>query len=109
MNKPRGGRTSRDKSSHDTEHITSPNGNVFADIGFDESEAANLKIRAELMISLEKLVEKRKLKQKDAAVLFGISRPAVSDLVNGKVAKFSIDKLVTMLERSGKSVKIQVA
>ena len=61
------------------------------------------------MISLEKLVETRKLKQKDAAVLFGISRPAASDLVNGTVSKFRIDKLVTMLERSGKSVKIQVA
>ena len=91
------------------EHVTSPDGNVFADIGFGEDVAANLKLRAELMISLEKIMTEKRMKQLEASVLFGISRPAVSDLVNGKVAKFSLDKLVTMLERSGKTVRMEVA
>lgn len=91
------------------EHVTSPDGNVFADIGFDEDVAANLKLRAELMISLEKIMREKRMKQLEASVLFGVSRPAVSDLVNGKVAKFSLDKLVTMLERSGKTVRMEVA
>ncbi len=97
------------KQADGVEHITKSDGNVFADIGFDEAEAANLKIRAELIIALEKHVTRKKLKQREAAELFGISRPAVSDLVTGKVSKFSIDKLVTMLERAGKTVKVKVA
>ena len=104
MGKPKEG-----KYADGVEHVTKSDGNVFADMGFDEAEAANLKIRAELIIALEKHVTKKKLKQREAAELFGISRPAVSDLVTGKVSKFSIDKLVTMLQRAGKTVKVKVA
>lgn len=52
---------------------------------------------------------KKRMKQREAAELFGISRPAVSDLVNGKVSKFSIDKLVIMLAGARKFVKVKVA
>ena len=103
------GKRQEGRDADGVEHITKSDGNVFADIGFDEAEAANLKIRAELIIALEKHVTRKKLKQREAAELFGISRPAVSDLVTGKVSKFSIDKLVTMLERAGKTVKVKVA
>jgi len=99
----------KESDADGVEHVTKSDGNVFADIGFDKAEAANLKIRAELIIALEKHVTRKKLKQREAAELFGISRPAVSDLVTGKVSKFSIDKLVTMLERAGKTVKVKVA
>lgn len=103
------GKQKEAKNADGVEHITKSGGNVFADIGFGKAEAANLKIRAELIIALEKHVAKKKLKQREAAELFGISRPAVSDLVTGKVSKFSIDKLVTMLARAGKTVKVKVA
>ena len=53
------------------------------------------------MLAAKKHIEKKKLKQREAAELFSISRPAISDLVNGKIEKFSIDKLVTMLGRAG--------
>jgi predicted XRE-type DNA-binding protein len=61
------------------------------------------------MIAAENLNTKKGMKQREAAELFGISRPAVSDRVNGKVSKFSIEKLVIMLARAGKSVKVKVA
>ena len=35
------------------ERITKSDGNVFADIGFDEPEAANLKMKVGLIIALE--------------------------------------------------------
>ncbi len=88
--------------------VTKANSNVFEDIGFDEVEAAHLKIKVELAIALEKCITKKKLKQRETSELLGISRPAVSDLVNGKVNKFSIDKLITMLGRAGKTVKVRV-
>ncbi len=92
-----------------TKDITPADGNVFADIGFDPDEAANLKIRANLMIALRDIIEKKKLRQHQAAELFGVNRPEVSNLVNGQIQKFSIDKLIMMLERSGKTVEVKVA
>ena len=37
-----------------------------------------------------------------------VSRPRVSDVVNQKTAKFTIDTLVEMLSRVGKSVRLAV-
>jgi len=37
-----------------------------------------------------------------------VSRPRVSDVVNRKAAKFTIDALVDMLSRVGKSVHLAV-
>ena len=38
-----------------------------------------------------------------------VSRPRVSDWVNKKTGKFTIDTLVDMLSRVGKSVRIAVS
>ena len=79
------------------EHTTK--GSVLDDLGFSESEAKNLKIRAALMRSLERYISERQLKQKDVAKIFGINQPRVSDLLRGKINKYSIDQLVKMHER----------
>jgi len=84
-------------------------GNVFADLGFDEQEAANLKLRSQLMIKVEKDLMKKKLTQQAAAELLGISQPRVSDLKRGKVDKFTIDALVNFLTRLGHDVSVRVA
>jgi len=84
-------------------------GNVFADIGFDEQEAANLKLRSQLMIEVEKDLMKKKLTQQAAADMLGISQPRVSDLKRGKVDKFTIDMLVNFLTKLGHNVSVRVA
>jgi predicted XRE-type DNA-binding protein len=84
-------------------------GNVFADLGFDEQEAANLKLRSQLMIEVEKDLMEKKLTQQAAAELLGISQPRVSDLKRGKVDKFTIDALVNFLTRLGHDVSVRVA
>ena len=60
-------------------------GNVFRDLGFSKEEAENLKIRTNLMIRLSKVIETRRLTQAQAASLFGVTQPRVSDLVRGKI------------------------
>ena len=60
------------------------------------SEAANLKIRSRLMIALSDYVERQNITQAEAARRFGVPRSRVSELVNGKISKFSIDRLVNM-------------
>src|SRR5213080_1307012 len=83
-------------------------GSVFRDLGFGPEEAASLKIRADLMIEIERLLKRRRLRQAAAAKLLGVTQPRVSDLVRGKIELFSIDTLVDMLTRAGAGVSVRV-
>lgn len=89
--------------------LTKSTGNVFADLGFDRDEAEHLRIRSDLMIAVSKVLDDRKLTQADAAELFGVTQPRVSDLVRGKIDLFSIDTLVDMLARAGIRVELHTS
>ncbi len=80
--------------------------NIFEDLGFDKLEAANMKVRSELLIEIREHIRKKGIKQKDAAILLGINQPDVSALMNGLIFKFSIDALVNMLAKIGRELKI---
>jgi predicted XRE-type DNA-binding protein len=77
---------------------------VFRDLGFSEDEAENLKVRADLMIELTKLIEARALTQIEAAKLLGVTQPRISDLVRGKIDCFSVDTLIEVLGHAGACV-----
>jgi len=83
-------------------------GNVFRDLGFGEDEAENLRIRADLMIELTKLIEAQGLTQAAAAELLGVTQPRVSDLMRGKIDRFSVDSLIEMLGHAGACVSVVV-
>jgi predicted XRE-type DNA-binding protein len=83
--------------------------NVFRDLGFSPEEAEHLRIRADLMIQIQKALDRRGLKQTEAAKLLGVTQPRVSDLKRGRIDLFSIDALVDMLARLGIYVKLVVA
>lgn len=101
------------------EHRTPAGGNVFADLGFTAEEAEKLKAEAEgkikadlkiqLMEEVVNTIKDRKLRQEDAAQLMNVSRPRVSDVMTGKASKFTIDALVDMLQKLGRSVTLKVA
>ena len=84
-------------------------GNVFRDLGFGPKEAESLRLRAELMIEVTRLIQARKLTQSAAADLFGVTQPRISDLIRGKIDLFSIDTLVNMLARAGMRVQLRFA
>ena len=90
------------------EEITPRDGNVFEDIGFGFEEAVNLKIRSDAMTALVIWIEAKGYKQIEAATKLGVTRPEISNLQRGKIDQFSIDKLVNMLQRAGKSVRLEV-
>jgi predicted XRE-type DNA-binding protein len=46
------------------------------------------------------------LTQAQAADLFGVTQPRISDLVRGKIDRFSIDTLIAMLGHAGVRVRI---
>jgi len=82
--------------------------NVFRDLGFGAEEAANLKVRAMLMVELEKYIQEKHLTQKRAAERLGVTQPRISDLIRGKIGLFSVDTLITMLTHAGLKVYVRV-
>ena len=84
-------------------------GNVFADLGFGPDEAEHLRIRSALMGTIRQVLEDRGLTQKEAAELFEVTQPRVSDLVRGKIELFTIDTLVDMLARAGIRVELRTS
>jgi predicted XRE-type DNA-binding protein len=81
--------------------LTRSSGNVFRDLGFSGEEAEYLKVRAELMLSLQKAIAARGLTQAQTAKRLGVTQPRVSDVVRGRIDRFSIDTLIDMLARLG--------
>ncbi|WP_422303397.1 helix-turn-helix domain-containing protein [Candidatus Binatus sp.] len=84
-------------------------GNVFRDLGFGAREAESLRLRAELMVEVRRLIRSRKLTQRAAANLLGVTQPRISDLIRGKIDLFSIDTLVNMLARGGMRVQVRIS
>jgi predicted XRE-type DNA-binding protein len=81
--------------------------NVFEDLGFEAEEAANLKVRADLMLDLRRYIHERRWTQAEAATFFGETQPRISNLLKGEINRFSIDKLINLLARAGLEVRIE--
>ena len=81
--------------------LTRSSGNFFRDLGFSADEAEYLKVRADLMVNLQKVITARGLKQAEAAEFLGVTQLRVSDLMRGRINLFSIDTLIDMLARLG--------
>lgn len=90
-----------------TAHVTPADGNVFADLGFSEEEAENLKVRAQLMRELRQVIAD--VTQVEAAHLLGVTQPRVSDLKRGKIGLFTIDALVNMLAHAGIRMRVSLS
>lgn len=83
--------------------------NIFLDLGFEPAEAAVLKMRATLMSDLRAYIESEGLTQAEAAARLGIAQSRVSDLVRGKWDKFSLEMLITLEARLGRTVNVDLA
>ncbi|MSO23392.1 MAG: XRE family transcriptional regulator [Acidobacteria bacterium] len=88
---------------------TKSSGNVFLDLGFEPAEAAVLQMRANLMGDLRLYIEKNELTQAQAANRLGIAQSRVSDLVRGKWANFSLEMLIMLEARLGRTVRVEFA
>lgn len=81
---------------------------VWDAIADSPEEAANLKLRSQLMDAIKAYIDQEKLTQEEAAKQLGVTRPRVIELVNGRVSKFTIDRLVNMAARIGLTSQITV-
>ncbi|MER8911924.1 XRE family transcriptional regulator [Mesorhizobium sp. M0854] len=65
-------------------------------------------MKEQLMGELAVCIKENHLKQEEAAKIFHVTRPRISDVVNRKTSKFTMDALVSMLARVGKPVRLVV-
>ena len=87
--------------------VTEGSDNVFADLGLPDAEA--LLAKAELARQIGDAIRERELTQARAAELMEVSQPRVSDLLRGRLDKFSLDALVGFLTRLRRNVTIVVS
>ena len=75
----------------------------------DTPEAGeNMKLRSALMIALKEHIERNGIAQTQAAQLFGVTQPRVSDLMRGKINLFGLDALVNMAAAAGLHVEMRI-
>ena len=81
---------------------------VWDGIADTSQEAESMKLRSALMMELRRHLDEIGLSQSEAAKLFGVTQPRVSDLVRGKIDRFSLDTLVNMVAAAGIHVELKV-
>jgi predicted XRE-type DNA-binding protein len=81
--------------------------NVFKDIGVPDAEEHFVK--AQLVFKIDTLMKNRRLKQVDAAKLFGVRQPDVSKMLRGEFRQFSVERLLRFLVALNQDVEIVVS
>jgi predicted XRE-type DNA-binding protein/uncharacterized protein (DUF4415 family) len=82
-------------------------GSVFDDLSVTDKEAENIKIKAQLMQQLTQIIKDTFSTQADVAISLGIEQSRLSDLMDGKIQKFTIDNLINMMNKLGYSVELK--
>jgi predicted XRE-type DNA-binding protein len=89
------------KAANKPTHVTY--GNVLDDLGFSPEHATALKFKAELYQAILKFA--KKYSRKELQIILAEPQPRVSELLNGKIANKSVDKLLHYAGRLGIEAK----
>lgn len=99
--------TKRQQTRPKTEKVEVSSGNVFADLGFEDSEERLLK--AKLATKIAQLIEEKGWTQAQTAERTALDQPKVSRLLRGQLSGFSADRLFAVLNRLGHSVEVRIS
>ena len=80
--------------------------NVFQDLGFNEEEAAGLKLKSYLFMALQEVIRNSSMNQKEIADIIGADQPKVSKILNGKFSEFSIERITEYLQKLGYDIHV---
>ena len=87
-------------------HVT--RGDVLDDLGFSRSEATALKFKADLLDAIRAEIERRNYTQRQLVNILDEHQPAVSNLIQGKINRVSIEKLLRYSDRLGMRARLKV-
>jgi predicted XRE-type DNA-binding protein len=82
-------------------------GNIFKALGFDSEESLDLKLRSDVLMIINKIIVKKKYDARQLQSVLGENQPRVSELLNGKLDKLSLSRLVRYVAKLGQSIEIR--
>lgn len=80
--------------------------NVFKDLGVPNADEHMVK--AQLVFKIDSIMKERRLKQVEAAALFGVRQPDISMMLRGEFRQFSVERLLRFLVALDQDVEIVV-
>lgn len=86
--------------------IVRSSGNVFADLGLENSPEHDVKARLVMLIA--KTIAAQDLTQAQAAAKMGLKQPDVSKLLRGRFEGFSMERLLFFVRTLGSDVEIRI-
>ena len=81
---------------------------VWDAIADTPEEAANLRVRAEMMEKITAIIAASGWTQADAALHCGVTQPRINDLLRGRISRFSLDALVNIASALGRRVQVRL-
>lgn len=87
-------------------HITK--GDVLDDLGFSRAEASALKVKATILESILAEIERRGFTQRQLVDILDEYQPNISNLLSGRIAKISIEKLLHYADRLNMQSRVEV-
>jgi predicted XRE-type DNA-binding protein len=82
--------------------------NAFEATAETPAEAVTKSLRADLMYELRWHIDEHGWTQAEAAEIYGVSQPRISDLTRGKMSKFGLEGLITMIVNAGLNIKFDI-
>jgi len=82
-------------------------GNVFSDLGLPDAESLFLK--SGILYIISKIIKNSGNTQAKTSVILGISQPQISRLINGRGERFSVERLLNLLNKLGYNIDISVS
>lgn len=83
-------------------------GDIFDALGFSASEASALKVKAEILSAILEHIRKEGYTQAQLVSLLDEYQPSVSNLLKGRIAQVSIEKLLRYADRLGLNAAITI-
>lgn len=81
---------------------------VWDAIADTPEQAANLRLRSELMDKIVALIEAQSWTQLEAAKHCRVTQPRINDLLRGRISRFSLDALVNIASALGQRVQVEL-
>jgi predicted XRE-type DNA-binding protein len=82
--------------------------NVWDAIADTPAEAANLRVRSDLMREITAIIDDNGWTQVEAAKHCGVTQPRINDLLRGRISRFSLDALVNIATALGRRVHVEL-